>query len=100
MIKGSGSIQEENCYLLWVFAVEVSAALGRFLQLDRFELQIQEDTVFGGWDGRLVDLTPFVLPWGDHFVAAFDARKEKKVRYIDYFGGKFIVPSIMDEKAK
>ena len=92
--RGHGSVQEDNCYLLWVLAVEISLALGQFLCLDRFRLQICEDKVMAGWDKDLTDLTPFLIPQNGQFSIAFDASKKQKVSFIDYFGGEIIVPEI------
>lgn len=94
--RGHGSIRAEDGGIYWGFAVTAAQLLGQMLRLDAFRVCREGNQVLAGWNGDLVALGKLAL--ANHYppVLAFTClRGHKRVRYIDYFNGSFLTPSLI-----
>lgn len=92
--RGHGSLQGDNQFLVWTFAVEASLVLADLLRMEEFHLEVRGQSVFAGWGTERTDLFPYVYATPDGYpVLEFD-RHAKQPLFIDYFYGDLFTPSL------
>lgn len=97
--RGHGSIRNEDAELYWAFAVTMAQLLGQMLRLDVFTVRQGENgQILAGWNGQMVELGELALSGQYPPGLVFHVEEKKsgnlKTRYINYFNGTLLAPSI------